>query len=253
LDSEECPNGFWPVYKGKSFGIWDPEKHTYYAWAEPKNVLSWLYKRRLRANKNIRSVHNEFLREYVEDEQTLSALKPRIVFRDIARATDQRTIICCLVPPNTFLTNKAPFIHLPRGDELDASFLLGVLSSLPFDWYAKRFVELNVNFFILNPLPIPRPERNNPLWQRVVELSGRLACPDDRFADWAAAVGVDCGLLDPDDKKDKIHEVDAVVAHLYGLTELQLIQIFETFHVGWDYQSRLNEVLKHYHSWSGKA
>ena len=24
LDSEECPDGFWPVYKGESFDIWSP-------------------------------------------------------------------------------------------------------------------------------------------------------------------------------------------------------------------------------------
>ena len=33
-----------------------------------------------------------------------------------------------------------------------------------------------------------------------------------------------------------IHELDAVVAHLYGLSEPQLFHIFKTFHEGWDYQ-----------------
>ena len=141
----------------------------------------------------------------------------------------------------------------PRGDKKDEAFLLGVLSSIPLDWYARRFVETNVNFFILNPFPIPRPDPNNSLWRRAVELSGRLACPDDRFSEWAAKVGVDFGALDADDKQDKIQELDAVVAHLYSLSEPQLIHIFATFHTGWDYQSRLSAVLKHYHAWSVKA
>ena len=34
-----------------------------------------------------------------------------------------------------------------------------------------------------------------------------------------------------------IHELDAVVAHLYGLNEAQLVHIFETFHEGWDYHA----------------
>ena len=114
-------------------------------------------------------------------------------------------------------------------------------------------MELHLNYFVFNPLPIPRPARNNPLWQRVVQLSGRLACPDERFADWAEAVGVDYGLLESDDKQDKIRELDAVVAHLYGLSEPQLVHIFETFHEGWHYEARLNEVLKHYHAWAGKT
>ena len=43
-----------------------------------------------------------------------------------------------------------------------------------------------------------------------------------------------------------IHELDAVVAHLYGLSEAQVGHIFETFHEGWDHDERLSEVLRHY-------
>ena len=32
-----------------------------------------------------------------------------------------------------------------------------------------------------------------------------------------------------------------MVAHLYGLSEPQLVHIFETFHEGWHYEARLNE------------
>ena len=252
--SEDCPDGFWTVYKGASFDLWKPDTGVYNAWADPHLVLPWLQSKRLRSSRGSRdSVHKEFSDKFLEDKNTLAPYHPRIAFRDISRSTDSRTLRCALLPPKTFITNKGPVIMFPRGDKKDEAFLLGVLSSIPLDWYARRFVETNVNFFILNPFPIPRPDRNNSLWRRVVELSGRLACPDDRFSDWAATVGVDYGLLDPDDKQDKIHELDAVVAHLYSLSEPQLIHIFETFHIGWDHQSRLNEVLKHYHAWSGRA
>ncbi len=50
-----------------------------------------------------------------------------------------------------------------------------------------------------------------------------------------------------------IHEIDAVVAHLYGLSEPPLVHIFETFHEGWDYHTRLEETLKHYRKWKSKA
>ena len=252
--SQDCPDGFWKVYKGASFDLWNPDTGVYNAWADPEVVLPWLQEKRLRANRGARdSVHKEFSREYVEDEATLAPLKPRIAFRDITNRTNSRTVIASLLPPKAFITNTGPVIMFPRGDKKDEAFLLGVLSSIPLDWYARRFVETHVNFHIFRPFPIPRPERCNPLWQRVIELSGRLACPDQRFADWAAAVGVEYGLLDPDEKQDKIHELDAVVAHLYGLSEPQLIHIFETFHEGWEYQPRLKEVLKHYRAYAGKA
>ena len=52
--------------------------------------------------------------------------------------------------------------------------------------------------------------------------------------------------------RDMIEELDAVVAHLYDLSEDHLTHIFETFHVGWDYHIRLESTLKHYQHWSAK-
>ncbi len=57
------------------------------------------------------------------------------------------------------------------------------------------------------------------------------------------------GKLNADEKDDMIAELDAVVAHLYGLSEAQLAHIFETFHEGWDYQPRLKAVRKHFEAW----
>src|SRR5207244_1496037 len=97
--------------------------------------------------------------------------------------------------------------------------------------------------------PIPRPSREGKLWSAVVSLAGRLASADKRFAKWAKAVGVGCGKLKDDEKQDMIHELDAVVAHLYGLTEPQLRHIFETFHEGWKYQEPLEATLIHFNKW----
>ena len=82
-------------------------------------------------------------------------------------------------------------------------------------------------------------------------LSGPyLSC--ERFEEWAAKVGVECGPLGDEGKDDMIAELDAVVVHLYGLSERQLIHIFETFHEGQDYTLRLNAVLEHYRRWAGR-
>ena len=253
LISQDCPKGYWPVYKGESFNLWTPDTGKYYAYADPEPVIQWIQNKRIRGGKGKRDgPHMEFSLDYLRDQSTLPCFAPRVAFRDIARATDQRTVIACLLPPGVFITNTGPYFLCPRGDKEDQAFLLGVLSSIPLDWYARLFVELHVNFHIINAFPVPRPPRDNPAWRRVVDLAGRLACPDDRFKAWAQAVGVDCGPLADDKKQDMIHELDAVVAHLYGLSEAQLIHIFETFHVGWDYQDRLDAVLRHYHAWAGR-
>ena len=253
LVSEECPDGFWPVYKGKSFDLWTPDTETYYAWADPEPVRQWIQAKRLRAGRSKHdSAHQEFPLPHLRDPQILPCFAPRVAFRDVTNRTNRRTVIACLVPPKVFITNKGPYFLWPRGDEKDQAFLLGILSSIPLDWYARRFVEVNLNFFILNPFPVPRPGRNSVLWQRVVQLAGRLACPDNRFSAWAETVGVECGSLAADEKEDMIYELDAVVARLYGLNKSQLVLIFETFHKGWDYQTRLDGVLRHYRTLAGK-
>ncbi|MCJ7587621.1 MAG: hypothetical protein MUQ00_06955, partial [Candidatus Aminicenantes bacterium] len=242
------PEGFWPVFKGESFDIWTPDTGSYYAWGDPDKMLDALQQKRLRA----RTSFSGFSAVWLNNPKTLPCLKPRVAFRDVSRATDSRTVRACLVPAKVFLTNTAPYLIWPRGDEKDQAFLLGTLSSLPLDWYSRRFVEIHVNYFIFNTLPVPRPTRSNVFWKRSVYLAGRLAAADKRFFGWAEAVGVECGRLEEDEKDVLIHELDAVTAHHYGLSEKQLIHIYETFHEGWDYEDRLKEVLKHFTAWSRK-
>ena len=249
LKSESRPEGFWPVYKGASFDLWTPDTGTYYAWADPERVLRHLQGKRKRANK--RSAFREFAPKWRKDPATLPCLKARIAFRDVTNRTNRRTVIAALVPPRVLLVHTSPFFLLPRGDERDEAYLLGLFSSLPLDWYARRFVETHLTFFVLNPFPVPRPGGESPLRDRVVTLAGRLAATDDRFADWAERVGVVCGPLEADEKADYIRELDAVAAHLYGLTEPQLVHIFETFHEGWDHEERLGATLHHFQTWQG--
>jgi len=251
VESEEQPIGFWPVYKGESFDIWQPDAgpSSYYAWADPKVVLPELLATQKRGARSKASPFSEFDPKQIGKPELLPCQFPRIAFRDITRATDTRTMRSALVLPKVFLTNKAPYFLFPRGDATDVAYLLGVLSSLPLDWYARRFIETGMSYHVLNPFPIPRPNRDNMLRKRVVALAGRLAAVDDRYADWARQVGVECGPLDPADKEKFIRELDAVVAHLYGLSEAHLMHIFETFHEGWDYHEQLKETLKWYTKW----
>jgi hypothetical protein len=252
LESEECPKGFWPVFKGESFDIWKPDTGKYYAWADPEIVIPVLQQKRERGHRNKRSAFSEFNQDWIKNKDTLPCYFPRIAFRDVTRATDSRTVRVTLIPPKVFAANQAPFLLWPRGSAIEGYYLLGILSSIPLDWYSRRFVETHLSFFTFNPLPIPRPADDNILRKRVIQLAGRLACPDKRFKDWAKKVGVEWGPMADDEKDDYIHELDAIVAHLYGLNQKQLIHIFETFHEGWDYESRLKATLKHFKDWKKK-
>tara|TARA_B100000886_G_scaffold18962_1_gene12222 strand:- start:3545 stop:7525 length:3981 start_codon:yes stop_codon:yes gene_type:complete len=235
LESESKPQDFWPVFKGKSFDIWNPDQGDYYAWGDPKKIIPFLRDKEL----------NRSLREnYDYKDHKIHAEKPRISFRLTTNRTNRRTLIVSLIPPNTFQQHSVQFLEFIKGDEYDEAFVLGCLSSIPLDWYARKFVEINFTFNYFNSLPLPRPSRNNPLWGRVVELSGRLACQDERFEEWGSKINISPKKLSLLEINYKICELDAVVALLYGLSKNQLIHIFETFHKGWDYHERLKEVLK---------
>jgi len=249
LNSKTCPEGFWPVYKGESFDLWEPDTGTYYAWADPEVLIPRLQAKRVKGNHLKKSVFFGFNAKWCANPETLPCFFPRIAFRDITNRTNQRTVVCSLIPPKVFVANQAPYLVMQRGNWLDTTFILGVLSSIPLDWYARRYVENHVSFFIINPFPIPRPNSDNSLYRRVIEIAGRLACTDERFAVWAGEIGVEYGPIDENEKQDMIHELDAVVAHLYDLSVEQLIHIFESFHEGWDYQDRLEKTIKHFQKW----
>ena len=116
-------------------------------------------------------------------------------------------------------------------------FLLGVMSSIPFDWYARRIVELTLTFELLSCIPVPRPDATMTRARtRVVEIAGRLGAVTSGSQTWAAAVGVPVGSRhDPTRRSELVAELDALVARLYGLSRDQLIHVFATFHRGWDY------------------
>jgi hypothetical protein len=241
------------VYKGSSFNLWTPDTGSPFALAMSSEVVPELTQKRRRQARTSSSPYFGLPQHVVDDPSTLACLHPRIAFRDISRATDTRTVLTALIPPNIVLTNKAPYLVQRRGDERDEAYLLGVLSSIPLDWYARRYVEISLNFHILNSFPIPRPDLDNPLRLRVVEIAGRLAAVDDRFADWAAKVGVPVHSVPESDKDDLIAELDAVVALLYGLTQQDVEHVFATFHRGWAYQDRLAAVLAHYETWKAST
>ena len=87
----------------------------------------------------------------------------RIAFRDIARATDTRTAITTLLPAMVSVVHNAPYLVSPDGGARDEGFVVGVMSSIPFDWFVRRYVELHLTFELLSPFPVPRPSGDSPL------------------------------------------------------------------------------------------
>ncbi|MCY3948277.1 MAG: hypothetical protein OXF61_03655 [Acidimicrobiaceae bacterium] len=241
--------GLWPVYKGSSFNLWEPDTGVYYDSALAAEMISRLHDKRLSQRTKASSAFADQPTEITDDPATLPCLHPRIAFRDVTNPTNTRSLIAALVPGHSVLVHKAPYLLQLEGTFADEAFVLGLLSSMPFDWQTRRQVELVMSFALLNQLSVPDPGAGHPVRDRVVEIAGRLAAVDERYAEWAAEVGVPVGSANDEATKiDLIHELDACVAHLYGLDEDDLEVIYTTFDEKRPdrYQDRLAAVLDHF-------
>ena len=241
--------GSLPVIGGKGFNLWEPETGDIR-----------LGRSRMRAGvattstfrtKQIQQLFYRRDSEWIDDPFTLPVRHQQLAFRDVTNRTNSRTVIAALVPPNTVLNNTCPYLILDSPSPKSEALYLGVLCSTCLDWYARRVVELHVNFYIFNNFPFPLVNMEGSLERRVIEISGRLAAVDNRFAEWAADVGVPVGSVTSEtEKRSLVAELDAVVAHLYGLDVSDLETIWSTFHTTVDHLPDLNDVKQHFERWS---
>lgn len=240
----EDPSGPIPVLTGGSFNLWDPDHGDPYGYAA-ESIIDHLLAKTIRTTNMARS---PFHGMSINDAGGLPISRPRVAVRDVARATDSRTVITALLPARVAVMHAAPYLLRNGMTEADEAFIVGVLSSVPFDWYARRIVELHLTFELLGSMPVPDPSEHDPRRRRIIEIAGRMAAVDDRYSDWAASVGVPTGSVSEAERAELIPELDALVAHLYGLERDDVIHIFETFHRGWDHKPRLDQVLGYFDS-----
>jgi hypothetical protein len=149
-------------------------------------------------------------------------------------------MVTALVPPKVVLTNKAPYFVNRSNDVPREAFLLAVLSSIPLDWFAKKIVELGFNFHLINTLPIPTFESSNPLVQRAIEISCKLAWQDERYTDWTRSAGYEVtSKITSEEFTTLVAELDVVMFLLYGLSIEQAAYIYENFHPSFDSSTQI--------------
>ncbi len=208
-----------PLYEGKM--IWQFE-HRY---AEPRY---WIDEQEGR---------KALLGRTPERKQLLDHQAYRLGFRDIARNTDTRTMICSIIPP-TFHGNKLPTVRIfdENGKRLieDRTQLLlcAVWNSFVMDWMLRQKVTTTLNFFYLYQLPIPRLGSADKTAMPIVERTARLICTTPEFDDLAKEAGIKnhkSGATDPAERARLRAELDGLIAHLYGLSEEEFAHILTAF------------------------
>ncbi|MCA9995602.1 MAG: hypothetical protein KDE56_07645 [Anaerolineales bacterium] len=209
-----------PLYEGKMIHQFD---HNF---SEPRY---WVEEREGRA---------AVLGKRGEDSgQTLDYQTFRLGFRDIARNTDSRTLICTVIPP-AFHGNKLPTIKVfdDDGNQLIDSqtqlFVCGIWNSFVMDWLIRQKVTTTLNYFYLYQLAMPRFTKEDPAFQPIVSHAAQLICTTPEFDDLAAVVGLGShahAVTDPSQRAQLRAELDGLIAHVYGLTEKEFAHILSTF------------------------
>jgi hypothetical protein len=170
-------------------------------------------------------------------------------WRDICRATDERTLITSLLPKVGVGNSLAlMFVSAEIRPELQAC-LIACLSSLTCDFFARHKVGgTHMNFFLVRQLPVLPPEHfTTPMINFLVPRIIELTYTNYEMREWANALGCD-GPPAPwqEDRRAFIRaEIDALLARAYGLTREQLRYVLDPTDVfGADFPSETFRVLK---------
>lgn len=176
----------------------------------------------------------------------------RLGFREVARDTDERTLIFSLLPKGIGLGHKVTY-NVPKRYVRDANgtattlavsplrtlFALAWFNSVAVDWLARFMIQISVSQTYLFRLPIPQPGdeeiRAHPdyalLARNALRLS--LAARWDDFAELAPLFALTPADVPATAKaRDQLRaENDRIVARLYGITDAELAHILRSFPV----------------------
>jgi hypothetical protein len=163
--------------------------------------------------------------------QKLGYQNYRLVYRDIARNTDNRTMIAAILPRHVFAGNTL-YTARPFGSANEMLFVLSMLNSFSLDFMIRQKVSAHCNMFYVYQVPVPRLTEDNPEFAPIVERAAKLICTTPEFDDLAREAGLrdhSEGVTDEAERARLRAELDGMIAHLYGLTEEEFAHVLSTF------------------------
>jgi hypothetical protein len=166
-----------------------------------------------------------------EKDLRYSHIRPGV--RAIAANTNERTLIAAMLPPLVGTGNSILTIPEPLSSA-DALCLVALLNSFVLDVVLRMKITNNVNMFYLYQLPVPRLKPDHPTFRAIVPRAAQLTCTTPAFADlWQQVMGTawdkNQTATDPATRQRLRSELDALIAHLYGLSRSDFAHILSTF------------------------
>jgi hypothetical protein len=232
-----------PVYEGRMIGNFDHRAKSYVG--GHGNSAEWVEHPFGDPSKAI-APQWRVLREKIPTKVGNRIDRYRVAFGDVANPRNERTLVACLVPPNSICGHTVPtFVYPPEFEWMYLPWL-AIANSFAMDALARgKLTSPHMTFTVLDSLPFPRKPLNDPFVQAVAPLVLRLTCTAlemTPFWNRMASLGIvepspttaipAQALIAPEARAQVRAELDALVAHaVYGLTAQELSDILDTFGV----------------------
>ena len=233
--------GRFPLWEGKHLHQFNADFGVPRYWVDESKARVALRAPRLR------TLARQFKAQNIEsppdaDRVALNHTSYRLAFRDVARNTDERTMICAVLPPNRFCPHTVSLEQVFADEVIDGKnvsssaldararlYLAAIFNSFIFDWFIRQSVTAHVSFFFVYNTPVPRLGVNDARMALLVQRAAALICVSPEFDALAKTVCLRGGTTDPAERARLRAEIDGLVAHLYGLNEAEFSHILATF------------------------
>ena len=132
----------------------------------------------------------------------------RLAYRDVASSTNRTTLIAAVLPAGVITTHTL-FCLKSTLDERSRQFLCGMLNSFVANYLARLRVTTHVTVAIVERLPLPKPDHEDPRFRDLAALAMRLARrPGDRITHAS---------------------LQGLAARIYGVTAEEFRHVLDTF------------------------
>ncbi len=185
-----------------------------------------------------------------EDDVLLDCTEYRVVYREIARSSDERTVIASVIPPGTVCHHKLhtirPYEINPTKEDLKQSTLhnaydrvftdeelfaaVGLFNSIPFDFLMRTKVDSSIVMYKFKESQVPRLTEGDEWFNYIWTRAARLNCYGDKFTEMRERLGGIDPVVDVIERREIQAEIDAAAFHAYGLDQEQTAFVLGDFH-----------------------
>ncbi len=269
INSEE--DGDYPVYSGSTIYQFEYDNNPIEFWSveesksEEKSAKYRVKEKNLRKLK--RKIYNSFDgtgsqkgfvndlleerrgKELSEEDVLLDCTEYRIVYRNATSPTNERTLLCAIIPKGVVCHNALrtirPYEIKPTEDNLKQTPLhgayerifsdeellvaVGLLNSIPVDYLMRSKVEENINIFHFEGTQVPRLTEGDDWFDFIWQRAAKLNCYGDEFLELREKLDVE-PATNQSERRELQAEIDAAAFHAYGLNKEEVEFVLGDFH-----------------------